>query len=307
MRAGAAGVVAVRLARRHGLSLPGWRCGALLGVVCGVLMVAVSAQAAPVQRTVQLADMTAPEVAAALRAGKTTIIIPTGGTEQNGPHLPLGKHNIIVAAIAGSIAEALGNALVAPVVAYVPEGRITPPEGHMRFAGTISLREETFAALLTDAAESFRQHGFQLIVFLGDSGGNQAGQTAVAERLNRQWVGEGASARVLAVTDYYAANGQEASLVAQGFTPAQIGQHAGMRDTAELLALAPGLVRREVLPPVDRRTGETFDGAPELATPAMGAALLDRKVAAAVAQIREGVPPSEVKKAWYQRWLSRGE
>jgi len=63
----------------------------------------------------------------ALRAGATTIIIPIGGTEQNGPHMALGKHNVRAAALSQRIAEKLGNALVAPVLSYVPEGRVTPP------------------------------------------------------------------------------------------------------------------------------------------------------------------------------------
>ena len=71
-----------------------------------------------------------------IAAGKTTVIVPTGGTEQNGPHIVLGKHNYLVKYKAGEIAKQLGNALVAPVMAYVPEGEITPPTGHMRFAGT---------------------------------------------------------------------------------------------------------------------------------------------------------------------------
>jgi creatinine amidohydrolase len=266
-----------------------WRYRAWLTLCCGLLL-AAPAQAA----TVQLAEMTAPEVAAALQAGKTTILIPTGGTEQNGPHLPLGKHNLVVTALAGRIAAALGDALVAPVIAYVPEGRITPPEGHMRFAGTISVQDTTLAALLTDAAESFRQHGFQRIVLLGDSGGNQPVQEAVATRLNRRWAGQGVPARVLAVTDYYARNGQDAWLRAQGFSPAMIGSHAGMRETAELLALAPDLVRLEALPQDGAATG--FDGEPRRATAAMGNVLLQRKVDAAVAQIRRG--PAPVQPGW---------
>ena len=268
-------------------------------VVCCGLLLAHPAGAA----TVQLVEMTAPEVAAALKAGRTTVIIPTGGTEQNGPHLPLGKHNMIVAATAARIAETLGDALVAPVIAYVPEGRITPPEGHMRFAGTISVREETFAALLTDAADSFRQHGFRLIVLLGDSGGNQGVQTAVAERLNRRWAGQGFATRVLAVTDYYAANGQEQWLLGHGFTSAEIGRHAGMRDTAELLALAPALVRLEAMTPGGK--GEGVDGTPDRATSEMGAMMLRLKVEAAVAQIRKG--PLATGVPWYRRLLSGAE
>ena len=115
------------------------------------------------------------------------MIIPTGGTEQNGPHMVLGKHNWLVKYKAGEVAQAPGRRLVAPVVAYVPEGEINPPTGHMRFPGTITTPQDVYAKVLEFAARSFRQHGFKEIAFLGDSGGNQAGQKLVADALNKEW------------------------------------------------------------------------------------------------------------------------
>jgi hypothetical protein len=98
----------------------------------------------PTRITVWLEEMTWMDVRDAMKAGKTTAIIATGGFEPNGPWLALGKHNYVLKANCESIARALGNALCAPVIAYVPEGRIDPPSGHMTTRGTISLREETF-------------------------------------------------------------------------------------------------------------------------------------------------------------------
>ena len=92
-----------------------------------------------------LEELTWMEARDAIAGGKTTVIIPTGGTEQNGPHMALGKHNYLVKYKAGAIAKQLGNALVAPVVAYVPEGDIDPPTGHMRFTGTITTPQDVFA------------------------------------------------------------------------------------------------------------------------------------------------------------------
>src|SRR6266576_1804819 len=76
--------------------------------------------------TVFLEELTSPELSAQIRAGKSTLIVPIGGTEQNGPHMALGKHNVRAKALAEKIAIALGNALVAPVIAYAPEGSINP-------------------------------------------------------------------------------------------------------------------------------------------------------------------------------------
>src|SRR4029077_19325121 len=151
--------------------------------------------------TVLLEQLTWDEVRDALAAGKTTIIIPTGGTEQNGPHMAIGKHNVRVTANAETIARRLGNALVAPVIAYVPEGGIDPPTGHMRFPGTISIPDPIFRQVLEYAARSLKQHGFRDIVFIGDSGPNQPGQEAVAAILNAEWAGS--NVRVHAITGYY--------------------------------------------------------------------------------------------------------
>lgn len=154
----------------------------------------------PAADTVWIEEMTWMDVRDALAAGKTTVIIPTGGVEPNGPWLVTGKHNYVNRANCEAIARRLGNALCAPNIAFVPEGSIDPPSGHMTSPGTISLREETFRALLTDIAHSLKMHGFKNIIFIGDSGGNQAGQRAVAEELNKKFNGE---AVVAHVQEYY--------------------------------------------------------------------------------------------------------
>lgn len=150
--------------------------------------------------TVWIEEMTWMDVRDALKAGKTTAIVPTGGVEPNGPWLATGKHNYVLQANCDAIARKLGNALCAPIVKFVPEGNIEPKSGHMVSPGTISMREETFRALLTDIAESLQAHGFKNIVFIGDSGGNQGGQQAVAAALTAKWAGK---ALALHIPEYY--------------------------------------------------------------------------------------------------------
>ena len=152
--------------------------------------------------TVWLEEMTWMDVRDAVRGGKTTVIIPTGGMEPNGPWLVTGKHNYVNRANCEAIARKLGNALCAPNIEFVPEGAIEPASGHMTSPGTISLREETFQAVLTDVASSLKQHGFKAIIFIGDSGGNQNGQKTVAEKLNTQWNGTPVVAHI---GEYYTA------------------------------------------------------------------------------------------------------
>ena len=146
----------------------------------------------PEAQTPWIEEMTWMDVRDALASGKTTAIVSTGGIEPNGPWLVTGKHNYVLRANCPAIAANLGNAVCAPVIEYVPEGSIEPQSGHMRSPGTISLRQETFEAVLTDVAHSLKMHGFENIIFIGDSGGNQSGQEAVAERLTAAWDGEAA-------------------------------------------------------------------------------------------------------------------
>jgi len=153
--------------------------------------------------TVWLEEMTWMDVRDALKAGKTTIIISTGGIEPNGPWLALGKHNYVLKANCDAIARKLGNALCAPIVPFVPEGGVEPKTGHMLTAGTISMREETFEAMLNDMAQSFKVNGFQNIIFIGDSGGNVTGMKNVADKLTAQWNG---SPVVAHIPEHYAYN-----------------------------------------------------------------------------------------------------
>jgi creatinine amidohydrolase len=150
--------------------------------------------------TVWLEEMTWMDVRDALKAGKTTVIISTGGIEPNGPWLALGKHNYVLKANCNAIARKLGNALCAPIIPLVPEGSIEPKSGHMLTVGTLSMREETFEAMLTDVVHSLKMHGFQNIILIGDSGGNVTGMKTVAEKLNAQWNG---SPVVAHIPEYY--------------------------------------------------------------------------------------------------------
>jgi creatinine amidohydrolase/Fe(II)-dependent formamide hydrolase-like protein len=156
----------------------------------------------PAPNTVWMEEMTWMDVRDAIKAGKTTVIISTGGMEPNGPWLVTGKHNYVLHTNCEAIARKLGNALCAPIVKFVPEGNIEPPTGHMTSPGTISTREGTFRALLTDIVTSLKAHGFENIILIGDSGGNQNGQRAVADSLTAIWKGAPIVAHVQEYYDY---------------------------------------------------------------------------------------------------------
>lgn len=208
-----------------------------------VLLTAANAAAA----SVFLEDQTWTELRDRISAGTTTIIVPIGGTEQNGPAMALGKHNVRVKFLAEKIAERLGNALVAPVISYVPEGTIDPPSAHMKFPGTITISDKTFEQLLESAARSFKLHGFKTIVLIGDHGGYQANERAVADRLNGEW--RKTPVRVFAALEYYriTQGAYVEQLLSAGAKRSEIGKHAGLADTSLMLAIDPSMVRKDRL------------------------------------------------------------
>ncbi len=178
----------------------------------------------PATNSVWLEEMTWIDVRDALKAGKTNIIISTGGIEPNGPWLVTGKHNYVLHANCEAIARKMGNALCAPIIKLVPEGGIEPKTGHMVSPGTMTMREETFRAVLTDAAESLQAHGFKNVIFIGDSGGNQNGQKAVAEALTTKWA---AKALALHIPEYYDYASVSKHMTAHGIVD---GKSDGLHD-----------------------------------------------------------------------------
>jgi creatinine amidohydrolase/Fe(II)-dependent formamide hydrolase-like protein len=191
--------------------------------------------------TVFVEEMTWMEVRDALKAGKTTVIVPTGGVEQNGPYLATGKHNYILRGTAEAIARKLGDALVAPIVPFVPEGDIDPPTSHMKYPGTISLTEDTYQRLLTEICACFRTHGFRHVVLIGDSGGNQKGMKEVAARLNARWAG--GKTGVHFIPEYYDYPGVTKWLEEQGVKQVDEGLHDDFAITAQMAAVDPATVR----------------------------------------------------------------
>jgi creatinine amidohydrolase len=263
------------------------RCFIALGMAgLGLALMPGARAAAAAPRSRFIEELTWIEVRDAIAQGAFVAILPTGGSEQNGPHMAIGKHNVIVRYTAGEIAARLGNALVAPVLAYVPEGGFDPPQGHMNYPGTVGVSQPTFAAILREAATGLALAGFKLICFVGDHGDSQAAQQRVAATLTRLWRRRGIA--VANLGRYYAANGEAAWLTAHGLDGGETVRHAGLVDTSELMAIAPEEVRDALLSPASWPPGDTGAGGnPSRASRALGAQLLELKIAAGVAEARE--------------------
>lgn len=273
-------------------SAPKWAALCLAALVAGLAVIG-RPLTAPLSAEVEIARMSWVEVRGAVAHGTTTVLVPSGGIEQNGIHMVTGKHDRIVGWAARQVAERLGKTMVAPVISYVPQGSYDPPEGHLRYPGTIGVPDAVFAGTLEGIARSLKLAGFRTIGFLADHGASTGPQREVAERLSREWLSEGV--RVVDVSAYYDDAAQLEWLRAAGETPDTIGRHAGIQDTSELLAIAPEGVDLGRLAGIGFRAEATgASGDPQRASAERGRTLIDLRIRAAVAQIeaaRTGTRP----------------
>lgn len=214
-------------------------------------------------------EMTWTEVAQAIKAGKRSALVFAGSTEQNGPHMVLGKHNLVARHLAARIAHDLGDALIYPVVPFAPTGDPALHSGHMRFPGSVSLRAETYGEVIRDVAASAVSAGFRYVFIMADHGEGQAHLAEIAQELDRTLRPGGA--RVFFADAVYT----------QG-----VGEHAGREDTSMLLAVAGGKhgVRQGLIAQAKPETGAASN--PQGASFQEGHRLLEVRIRAAVSQIR---------------------
>lgn len=234
-------------------------------------------------KSVWMEDLTWVELKARIDAGANTVILPTGGVEQNGPYIALGKHNWVAAHAAQEIASTLGNTLVAPVLRVVPQGDMAKPAGNLLFPGTLALREDTFERVLTDVVLSLAYAGFQHIYLLGDHGLSQSVQARVA--MQTDVLLKNAHVRVWHVSSYYQPELEAKFLSNQGIDREAQGDHAGVADMSQIMTLSPAYVR-----PIQKTTAMPknlgFSGKPELASPVLGQPLLKLRINEAIKQIK---------------------
>jgi creatinine amidohydrolase/Fe(II)-dependent formamide hydrolase-like protein len=251
-------------------------------LIAAIVVAALPAHGAT--RSVWIDDLTWPEVRDAIAAGKRTAIVYTGSSEQNGPHMVIGKHNFVAHYAAQRIAEELGDALVYPTLPFAVTGNAAGRTGHMRFPGSVTLPPEVFFGVVRAVAQSALAAGFKVVAIMGDHGGGQNELARAAKELDAQHRADGA--RVLYIGDLYTkTDAQFTEILAKRGLP-HTDAHAGIRDTSELLYLeTPGQwVHKDELAAANESTGVRGD--PTLATPELGKLYLDLKVENAVKQIR---------------------
>jgi len=236
--------------------------------------------------TVFIEELTWAEVRDLIAGGTTSVIVGTAGTEQKGPHMVDGEHKFVMTWTADKIARSMGKTLVAPVIAYVPEGSWENPGGHMAKPGTITLPEDRFVELLVMTGRSLKAGGFKKILFIGESGGNRTGMRTAAEKLNALWQG---AATAYWVDDYYTkAHAEQNTWAAKYLKVAedQVGNHANILDTSELLFVAPKHIRKDRLTGNDYPNNGVSGNNQSKSTPEVGKALLQIKLDLALAQIK---------------------
>ena len=140
-----------------------------------------------------------------------------------------------------ALARKLGDALVAPIIQFVPEGDFDPPTSHMRYPGSISVRIETFEALLTDIAESFHTHGFEQIIFLSDSNNNVVPMEQVAENLSKKW--RAGKTKIHYIPEFYKSNSASDLLDALGIEQKAEGHHDNVPNATQMMVTDPTTVR----------------------------------------------------------------
>ncbi|MBA2449077.1 MAG: creatininase family protein [Chloroflexi bacterium] len=187
--------------------------------------------------SIRLGELTREELRARLPAA--TVVLPTGSTEQHGPHLPLLTDSLMAEAVALRAAELVAgraDVLVAPLLPYGCSHH------HLPVGGALTVSQRTYVALVVELAESLAQTGARRLVLLNGHGGNEDPLRVVANEL----VYERRLDLAVAAVSYWTLGGS-----ALDEAPGPVPGHAGNFETSCLLALRPELARLEARFPAD--------------------------------------------------------
>ena len=191
-----------------------------------------------------IADRTWPELGEELD-GESLAVVPTGSTEQHGPHLPLATDHLIAESLAEAATEETGHVLTPPI-------RVGVSEHHRQFHGTMWVEPGVFRDYVESIVRNLTYHGFDRVLFVNAHGGNTQHLREVGRRLRRdrtayaiEWMWDESIPDL--VDEIFEHN----------------GPHGGPKETAMIMHVARELVREDRLDDarddglVDLRNGET--------------------------------------------------
>ena len=172
-------------------------------------------------------------------APTATAVLPTAAIEQHGPHLPVWTDSLVcetVARRAAELAARQASIVVAPILCFGSSHH------HYPFPGVLSLTSATFTAAVTEVREGLVGSGFRKLVVLNGHGGNSNLIGVIGQDL----VNRLGHPVTVASADYWniaRAAIAESRVFPDGWVPG----HAGLFETALVLALRPDLVDRPAL------------------------------------------------------------
>ena len=163
-------------------------------------------------------------------AAQKVVVLPTGSTEQHGPHLPLDVDAFLVESVCLELGRrAADRVLVLPAVSFGLNRH------HIDFPGTIHIEPEVFIAFCLNVTKSVAYHGFEKILIVNGHGSN----TPLVDLVARKTVL--ATNSLCAAVNYYSLGVEAFDRVKE--TP--VVAHADEFETSLYLHLAPERVRME--------------------------------------------------------------
>jgi creatinine amidohydrolase/Fe(II)-dependent formamide hydrolase-like protein len=234
--------------------------------------------------TVLMEEMTWLEITNAMKAGKTTVILPAGGLEATGPFITLDKHQNMLRGQTDLIARKLGNALIAPVVRYVP-----PDDGQRGpYVGDFNITLDAYKSTLTDICNALKVDGFKEIILIGDHQGAQRGMKEVAEELGTKWADS--SARIHFIPEYYDRRAvNEYVRTKLGITEGRGGFTDNYYNTSILMAVNPEAARLKERTEADQLTVNGVNLKPIEKTIANGKTILQMQTDQTVSAIQKAI------------------
>jgi creatinine amidohydrolase len=262
-------------------------------------------------------EMTRDEISASV--ADAVVVIPTGATEQHGPHLPTGHDTFTIAELAKRAANRASSEVPVIVLPTLPFGSSTH---HVPFGGTLTLQTETYFSVVRQLVISVLDAGGSKVFLLNGHGGNHEVNQLVARDVVLEWQSMGLVVTIAAASYWDIAR---ASLLAiPELAGVRLPGHAGQFETSTLLAQHPDLVRTPIagrtedpaedfpVPGVRLETGfawQTFDGftdQPHLATAELGEkiwTIVERDVATAITAVASSGESQSRKKGFRRTTL----